>query len=99
MARRLRLLDNESGVVEVTSRTLHGRFLMRPSAEVNQIILGVLGRAQAKYEVELYAFVFLSNHAHLLLVPADEVEAKRLSRDAVEVTRQARFDPEKPFNR
>ena len=67
MTRSLRLLDNESGVVEVTSRTLHGRFLLRPSAEVNELILGVLGRAQAKYSVELFAFVFLSNHFHILM--------------------------------
>jgi len=67
MARSLRLLDNESGIVEVTSRTLHGRFLMRPSQEVKKLILGVLCRAQAKYRVEIYAFVFLSNHFHILL--------------------------------
>ena len=67
MSRRLRFIDNESGVVEVTARTLHGRFLLRPSPEVNDIILGALGRAQARYGVELYAFVFLSNHFHLLL--------------------------------
>ena len=67
MSRRLRLLDNESGIVEVSSRTLHGRFLTRPSAEVNKLILGILGRAQAKYPVEIFAFVFLSNHFHLLM--------------------------------
>ena len=44
MSRRLRLLDNESGIVEVSSRTIHRRFLTRPSAEVNKLILGILGR-------------------------------------------------------
>jgi len=67
MSRGLRLLDNESGIVEVSSRTIQGRFLMRPSAEVNKLILGILGRAQAKYPVEIFAFVFLSNHFHLLM--------------------------------
>lgn len=67
MARSLRFIDNESGIVEVSSRTIHGRFLMRPSPEVNDLILGILGRAQAKYEIELFAFVFLSNHFHLLM--------------------------------
>ena len=67
MARRLRFVDNESGVVEVTARTVHGRWLIRPSAKVNKIILGALGRAQARYGVELYAFVFLSNHFHILM--------------------------------
>ena len=61
------MVDNESGVVEITARTLHGRFLLRPSQDVNDIILGALGRAQARYGVELYAFVFLSNHFHLLI--------------------------------
>jgi REP element-mobilizing transposase RayT len=67
MGRSLRLLDTESGIVEVSSRTVQGRFLLRPSKEVNELILGVLGRAQSKYWVELYAFVFLSNHFHILM--------------------------------
>lgn len=67
MARSIRLLDNECGIVEVVSRTFQGRYLMRPSPEVNDIILGVLGRAQRKYPVELFAFVFLSNHFHILM--------------------------------
>ena len=67
MARRLRFLDNASGIVEVVSRTFQGRFLLRPSPEVNDIILGVLGRAQRKYGVELFAFVFMSNHFHILM--------------------------------
>ena len=53
--------------MEVSARTQHGRFLLRPSPEVNDIILGALGRAQARYGVEIYAFVFLSNHFHMLM--------------------------------
>jgi len=67
MARSLRLLDNSTGIVEVTSRTIQGRFLTRPSAKANELILGVLGRAQAKYPVEVFAFVFMSNHFHILM--------------------------------
>lgn len=66
MSRRLRLLDDPSGFVMITTRTQHGRFLTRPSKQVNDLILGVLGRAQAKYRVILYAFVFMSNHLHIL---------------------------------
>jgi REP element-mobilizing transposase RayT len=66
MSRQLRMLDDPNGLVEITSRTQHGRFLMRPSEEVNELILGVLGRAQTKYDVVLHAFVFLANHYHLL---------------------------------
>jgi REP element-mobilizing transposase RayT len=53
--------------VEVTSRTVQGRFLLSPSTQLNEIILGVLGRAQRLYPVEIVAYVFLSNHYHLLL--------------------------------
>ena len=67
MTRQLRMIDTETGVVEITSRVQHGRFLLRPSAETNDLILGVLGRAQAMYGVSLYAFVFLSNHDHMLM--------------------------------
>ena len=51
---------------ELTSRTLHGRFLLRPSHRLNEILLGVLGRAQRLYRVELFAVAILSNHFHLL---------------------------------
>ena len=56
------MLDDPSGLVEITSRTLHGRFLMRPSEKVNDLILGVLGRAQAMYNIAVHAFIFMSNH-------------------------------------
>ena len=67
MARQLRTIETPGRIVEITSRTVHGRFLMRPSREVNELILGILGRGQARYEVELFAFVFLSNHLHILM--------------------------------
>jgi len=67
MARSLRALDTDGGVVEVTSRTVHGRYLLRPSLEANERVLGVLGRAQRLFPVDIFAFVFLSNHFHLLM--------------------------------
>ena len=51
----------------VTNRTLQGRLLMTPSTQINDLIGGVLARAVQRHEVELFAFVFLSNHIHLLL--------------------------------
>lgn len=48
-------------------RTIHGRFLLRPSPEVNDLILGIVGRAQEHFPVRIHAFVVLSNHAHWLL--------------------------------
>jgi REP element-mobilizing transposase RayT len=57
---------------EVTCRTVQGRLLLRPSRKLNDIILGVLGRAMSIHkEIKLYAFVFASNHYHLLLSGPD----------------------------
>ena len=66
MSRRLRFLPYEKTLVEVTTRTLQGRHLLKPSRKLREITLGVLGRAQRLYDVEVHAFVFLSNHYHLL---------------------------------
>lgn len=67
MGRRLRYIPPGGCVVEVTNRTLQGRYLLRPSRQLNKLLLGILGRAQRLYEVKLHAFVVLSNHYHLLL--------------------------------
>lgn len=67
MARRLRFIPEGGALVEVTCRTIHGRFLLKPSRRLNQIVLGVLGRALRKQPLQLVSFVFLSNHYHLLL--------------------------------
>jgi REP element-mobilizing transposase RayT len=54
-------------VVELSSKTLQGRFLLRPSKEVNSVILGIIGRALATYSgVKLHALSFVSNHFHIL---------------------------------
>ena len=65
--REIRTIETKGRIVEITARTVHGRYLLRPSALVNELILGVVGRGQAMYDVELFAFVFLSNHLHLLM--------------------------------
>ena len=64
-------------LVEVTSRTIQGRLLLRPSHQVNDIILGVLGRALALFDVKVCALAVLSNHFHALLLPADAAELAR----------------------
>ena len=76
MARPLRFVPPDS-LVEVTGRTVHGRFLLRPSRDLNEIVLGILGRAARRYCVRLCAFVYLSNHCHLLLRPADACQLAR----------------------
>lgn len=67
MGRRLRFIPSGGCLVEVTNRTIQGRFLLRPSAELNRLLIGVLGRAQRRYGVRLHACQVLSNHYHLLL--------------------------------
>jgi hypothetical protein len=50
--RRLRLetgyIPEGGALIEVTYRTIHSRFLLRPHLEVNDIIVGILGRAQQR---------------------------------------------------
>jgi hypothetical protein len=57
--------------VEVSNRTIQGRFLLRPSPELNQITLGVMGRAQRLFDLRIFAFQFLSDHYHLLVWAVD----------------------------
>ena len=71
MGRRLRCLL-AGHLVEVTCRTIQGRFLLRPSSEVNLTIKGTLGRAQRYTGLRVVACVFLSNHYHLLVIPDSE---------------------------
>jgi REP element-mobilizing transposase RayT len=56
-------------MVEVTLRTVHGRLLLRPSRALNDLVLGVVGRAQRKHGMRIHGLVVLSNHAHALLSP------------------------------
>ena len=59
----------------IISRTFQGRHLLRPCADLNNIIVGVLGRARDVYPgTHIYAFAFLSNHVHMMLQgPTDEL--------------------------
>ncbi len=76
MPRPLRFVP-ENSLVEITTRTFQGRLLLRPSPELTDIILGVIGKAQALYGMTIHAFVFLSTHAHLLLSPSSAGQLAR----------------------
>lgn len=70
----------DGALVEITFRTMGSRLLLSPTAAINAMILGVLGRALALYDVALHAFVFLTNHGHLLAtVPSRRVMSLFLS--------------------
>ncbi len=71
MSRRLRFIPPGGALVEITCRTFQGRYLLKPSPAVNRCILGILGRAQRLYPTEVHAFVFMSNHYHLLVSVPD----------------------------
>jgi hypothetical protein len=62
MSRPLRFVP-ENSLVEITTRTFQGRLLLRPSPELTDIILGIIGKAQVLYGMTIHAFVFLSTHA------------------------------------
>jgi hypothetical protein len=103
MSRRLRFIPDDGALVEVTTRTVHSRYLLRSSRELDEIIVGVLGRAQRLYEVRICGYLFLSSHYHLLL---DVDNARQLalfmayvnSNLAREVSRLHRW-PEKIWSR
>ncbi|HRY95467.1 MAG TPA: transposase [Myxococcota bacterium] len=68
MPRPLRFMPEPGTLFEITNRTVMGRLLLRPSEELNAILLGCLGRALDQFpEIGIFAFFWASNHFHLLL--------------------------------
>ncbi|HEX4385277.1 MAG TPA: transposase [Myxococcales bacterium] len=66
MAYPVRHFDPQT-VYFLTSRTMQSRFLMAPSDKTNELIGGILARAVRQCEVELFAYVFTSNHFHAMV--------------------------------
>ena len=77
MARSLRFVPEDGGLVEVTCRTIQARFLLRPSPLLNEMIVGALGRAQCLYGVTCHLVIFVSNHWHALLTVDDAEQLAR----------------------
>jgi len=73
MGWQLRYVAEGGALVEVTTRTIQGRYLLRPDrrGRVNELILGVIGRAQELTSMSIVGISVLSSHAHLLVVPED----------------------------
>jgi REP element-mobilizing transposase RayT len=58
-------------VYEVTNRTIQERYLLKPSEESRALLVGVIAMALQYFtSVRVHAFVFLSNHCHLLISAA-----------------------------
>ena len=66
-----RWIPKSRTLVEVTTRTFQGRYFLKPTPEVREIILGVVGRAQRIYGMEICCMVCVSNHMHFLLLLTD----------------------------
>ena len=66
MANPLRDRDPEAYRL-VTIRTLRGELWMPPTRKIRRLIGGIIARYQEKLEIEIYAYVILSNHLHLLI--------------------------------
>jgi REP element-mobilizing transposase RayT len=65
MGRPLRHFQPD-GYYFITARCFQARLLLRPSPQTNEVIGGILARAVQHYRIELFGFVFASNHLHLL---------------------------------
>jgi hypothetical protein len=67
MSRPPRFIPGNKTLVETITRTVHSRLLLRPSHELNDIVLGILGRAQER-GVLVCVYSFLSNNYYIFLV-------------------------------
>ncbi len=69
----LRHVPEGGALVEITINTIQGRYLLRPDkrGRVNELVLGVVGRAQQLTSLSIVGISVLSSHAHLLAVPED----------------------------
>lgn len=69
--------SRHTSLVEVTNRISGERPNLESQNELDQIILGIMGRAQRTYPVLVHGFAFAADHYHLLLTPGS---AQRLAR-------------------
>ncbi len=69
----LRYVPSGGTLVEITVNTIQGRYLLRPDkrGRVNELVLGVVGRAQRLTSISLVGISVLSTHMHILAVPED----------------------------
>ena len=78
---RLRFIPPSPTLVFVTCRTIQGRDLFRPGPQINDIFLGILGRAQRRHGMRICGVCVMSSHFHLLLEVEDARQLSRFMRD------------------
>jgi putative transposase len=77
MPRPLRFQPEPWSVFFVTARCIHSRYLLRPSARTNALVMGVMVKALQRFDVKLFGLCFMSNHYHLLLSSKDAASLAR----------------------
>jgi hypothetical protein len=77
MPRDPRWVQEGGGLDEVTCVVIQNRFLLRPSAELNDLVLGVIGYAQRQIRMRICGLTVLSSHYHMLLWPEDALQRAR----------------------
>src|SRR6185312_11485193 len=75
MARKLRFIPHTRTLISITCRAVQGRYLFRPGPALNDLVAGVLGRAQRRYETTISAVFVMSSHLLLLVDDAQEPSA------------------------
>ncbi|MFB6265447.1 MAG: transposase [Bradymonadaceae bacterium] len=95
MGRRIRHFETD-GIYFVTNRCTGSRFLLRPSSELNRVIRGALAKYSSRFDIELFGWVFMSNHFHLI-VRSQEQKIPQFMRDfqsdvSAEVKRMTGWD-------
>jgi hypothetical protein len=77
MASVLRRFDPQA-IYLITSRTMQSRAFMAPSDKMNELIGGILARAVHQCGVELFAYVFASDHFHLMVRAPSSIAMSKL---------------------
>ncbi len=89
-------LPAEGALIDVSCRTIQGHNLLRPSPELNELVVGVLGHAQSLTAMRICAISVMSSHFHLLLDVDDEGQLSRFMHSVDGVAHSREDGPFRP---